>query len=144
MVRRVSWLLPAFAIASLNACTLESFEVVACERGETIGFRINPIDGWLRDYEPRPESIFVRTNDNRNYEDARVWETRLNYHGPNDETFESRPARNLVLYGQKFDGWQLVQPPKPLSAGQAYRVFISDGGHNGWAEFEFGKPLPDC
>ncbi|MDN3645709.1 hypothetical protein QWY75_05755 [Pontixanthobacter aestiaquae] len=144
MMRLGSSLVLVLGTVSLNACTLESFEIEPCEQNGTVGFRIAPIDGWFSGYLPRPNDIFVRTSDGRSYEEARVWATRLNYNGPDDKDFESRPAQTMVLYGQKFHGWELEQPPKPMSHGLNYSVHISDGGHNGHAKFRFGEPLPDC
>lgn len=132
------------AMASLSSCTLENFEVAPCKLGQTIGFRISPIDGWFHDYVPRPASIFVRSIDKRRYEDARVWETHLNYHGPGDKKFESRPTRRLITYGQNFVGWEVEQGPKSLLRGIKYVIRMSDDGHHGWAEFEMGTPLPVC
>ena len=139
MVRLSSALLPLLAAASLSSCTLESFEVGACQLGDTIGFKIVPIDGWLRDYQPRPDELYVRVADSRSYEEAVVWATGLSY-----DDFDKRTPRKIIAYGQQIPGWEVQQPPKPLSEGVRYSLSISDGGHHGWAEFEAGKPLPAC
>jgi hypothetical protein len=128
----------------LSACTLQGFELQPCEVGDMIGFRIAPIEGWFSDYDPKPDEVMVRSNDNRSYEDAKVWATRLNYSGPNDSKYEARPVRRFIVYGQKFDGWELMQGSKSLSVGQSYMVVISDGGHHGRGIFEVGKRLPAC
>ena len=131
-------------LAVLSACTVESFKVAPCKLGETIGFRISPIDGWFRDYVPRPSRILVRSDDERPYEEARVWETHLAYHGPGDKAYEARPGQRLISYGQKFVGWELEQQPKALINGSKYVLHISDGGHDGWAEFDMGTAIPVC
>lgn len=144
MARLPLWLFPIVAVAPLCACTLEHFEVEPCKAGRATGFRINPIDGWFRNYQPRPDRVLVQTDDDRHYKDRRVWETELIYSGPGDKTFETRPSRTLITYGEKFGGWKIEQPPKPLSEGVSYRVWIDDSGHSGTAVFEAGEPLPAC
>lgn len=139
MVRLTSALFSLLAVTSLSSCTLESFDVEACELGDTIGFKIDPIDGWLRDYQPRPAELYVRVADSGRYEDAVVWATRLSY-----EDFDKRTPRKVIAYGQQIVGWEVQQPPKPLSKGVRYSLSIADGGHQGWAKFELGKPLPAC
>ena len=133
-----------FALMPLSACTLESFKVEPCKVGDIIGFRIAPIEGWFSDYEPRPTDVMVRSNDDRNYQDAKVWATRLNCCGPDDSKYKARPVRRFIVYGQKFAGWELEQAPKSLAVGQSYRFVISDGGHHGDGIFEIGKQLPAC
>jgi hypothetical protein len=144
MVHLASRLLFILALASLSACTPEDFEVQPCRLGATIGFRISPIVGLFRDYQPRPSSVFVRIDDDRPFEEARVWQTSLKYFGPGDATFETRPDENLIAYGRRFSGWTIEWSPRPLVRGQMYLLHVSDGGHNGYANFEMGKSLPVC
>jgi hypothetical protein len=127
------------AAASLSGCTLESFEVGACQLGDAVGFKIAPINGWLRDYHPRPVELYVRVADSRSYEEAVVWATGLTY-----DDFDKRKPRKIIAYGQQISGWEVQQPPKPLSEGVRYSLNISDGGHHGRVEFEAGKTLPAC
>ena len=129
---------------TLSGCSLEPFEIQPCELGGSLGFRIEEIDGWFSDYQPRPVSVLIRADDNLSYREPPLWETHLKYFGPGDRIFESRPARKLITYGQRFPGWTLDQAPRALMSGQKYWVHISDGGHDGDATFEVGKTLPAC
>ena len=139
MVRLSYTLLSLLLAASLTSCTLESFEVEACQLDEDIGFKIAPIDGWLRDYQPRPHELHVRIADSRPYEEAVVWATSLSH-----VNFDSRIPRKIIPYGQQIAGWEVQRPPKPLSEGVRYSIWMSDGGHNGGVEFKVGKQLPVC
>ena len=139
MVRLSYPLLSLLLAASLSSCTLESFQVEACQLGDSLGFKVVPIEGWLRDYQPRPNDLSVRTADNRSYEEAVVWATSLSY-----DDFDKRTPRKIIPYGQQIAGWEVQQYPKPLREGVRYSLSVSDGGHNGWAEFEVGKQLPAC
>lgn len=139
MVRLPPATISLLAVASLSSCTLENLKVEACELDDTVGFRISPIDGWVRDYQPRPDELYVRVADGRRYENAVVWATRLNH-----DDFDKRASRTLIVYGQRILGWETQQQPKPLSRRVGYAVSISDGGHHGRAKFELGKPMPAC
>lgn len=139
MVRLSSALLSLLAVASLSSCTLENFEVGACQLGDAVGFKIVPIDGWLRDYQPRPNELYVRVADGRSYEEAVVWATGLTY-----DDFDKRTPRKIIAYGQQISGWEVQQPPKTLSEGVRHSLSISDGGHHGRVEFEVGEQLPAC
>lgn len=143
-MRRVLSLVPLLALVPLSACSLEGFAVEPCMAGDTIGFRIAAIDGWFRDYHPRPESLFVRVNDGRSYEEARVWAARLPFNGTEDSAYGIRPPRSLIIYGEQLAGWEAEQPPEGLSQDQTYYVFISDGGHHGRAVFTLKEPWPAC
>lgn len=144
MVRYSPWMFPFVAIVPLSACSLRPFDVEPCEVGEIIGFRIAPIEGLFSEYEPRPTSIMVRINDDRDDNEAQVWSVDLNYSSTDDSKYKTRPVRRFIVYGQKFAGWELEQSPKSLSKRQSYRIDISDNGHYGTALFEAGKPLPAC
>ena len=143
MACRFSWLI-LFTIAPLYACAPPSFEVVPCDVGGKMGFRIAPIEGWFSDYEPRPTSISVRTTDRQSYERDTVWETELPYNGLENDGFPARPVREFIVYGQKMSGWEIQQTPKSLTNGQMYLVIVSDGSHSGSAEFKIDKPLSAC
>lgn len=139
MFRLSSAMLSILAASSLSSCTLENFEVEVCQIGDAVGFKIVPIGGWLRDYQPRPHELYVRVADSRPYEEAVVWATGLA-----SEHFDERLPRKIIAYGQQISGWDVQQPPEPLSERVRYSLRISDGGHHGNADFEFGKPLPAC
>ncbi len=133
------------AIPPLGGCTLESFDVTACQAGETFGFAIAPIEGVFSDYQPRPSEIWIRSNDGSDYREAVVWAARLPYTVNGDNSaYDTRPSRQLIVYGEQLPRWNVNHGPKPLADGQAYSAHFSDGGHNGSAEFEMGKPLPAC
>ena len=139
MIRMSSALLCLLPVALLSSCTLETFDMEACDLDDSIGFKIFPINGWHREYDPRPSDLFVQVADGQPYDQAVVWATRLRY-----DDFGKRTPRKLIAYGERLLGWEVQQPPKPLSKGIRYRVHVSDGGHNGNAEFEIGKALPVC
>ena len=132
------------AILPLGGCTLESFEVTPCQAGETVGFAIAPIEGLFSDYQPRPSDISLRGDDERGWDEAAMWSAHMPMKGPEDANYRNRPSHRVIKYGQPLAGWETERPAKPLEQGQTYRVHISDGGHNGRAEFEMGKPLPAC
>jgi len=138
-------LLLLLAILPLGSCSLESFNVTACQAGEAVGFAIAPIEGVFSDYQPRPSDIWIRSNDARAWDKAVVWAARLPYTSTGDNSaHEERPSRKLIVYGEQMPRWNVEHGPKPLVQGQTYSAYFSDGGHNGWAEFEMGKPLPVC
>lgn len=131
------------AILPLGGCTLESFEVTPCQSGETVGFAIAPIQGLFSDYQPRPSEVWIRSDDDRAWDEAVVWAARLPYTSTGDnEAHDTRPSRKLIIYGQQFPRWIVDHGPKPLVEGQTYMAHFTDGGHNGWAQVEMGKPLP--
>ena len=139
MIRLSSTIFYSLAATSLCSCTLESFDVEVCQLGDAIGFKILPIDGLLRDYQPRPNEVYVRISNSQPYKEAVVWATRLSY-----DSFDNRTTREIIPYGQKISGWEVQHSPKPLSEGIRYYVSISDGGHDGLVHFEVGKQLPAC
>lgn len=137
--------LALLAIAPLGGCTLEGFDVTPCQAGETVGFAIAPIEGLFSDYQPRPSDIWIRSNDDRDWDKAVVWAARLPYRSTGDnEAHDTRPSRKVIVYGEQLPRWNVEHGPKPLVEGQTYSAHFTDGGHNGWAEFEYGKPLPAC
>ena len=139
MVRLSSALFSIFAASSLISCTLEDFEVEVCQIGDAVGFKIVPIDGWLRDYQPRPHELSVRVAGGRTYEESVMWAVGLA-----SEDFDERPPRTIIAYGQQIPGWNVQQRLKPLSEGVRYSVSISDGGHRGYSDFQVGMSSPPC
>jgi hypothetical protein len=131
-------------ILPLGGCTLEGFDVTPCQAGETVGFAIAPIEGVFSDYQPRPSELWIRASNDRDYREAVVWAARLPYTINGDNSaYDTRPSRKLIIYGEQLPRWN-INHSKPLAEGQTYSAHFSDGGHNGWAEFKYGKPLPAC
>ena len=117
----------------LTGCQLEDFQVTPCSANGRLAFRIHEISGRLRDYRPRPGLIVVHA-----YEPGHAaWSVREN-------TLAERPARKVILYGQKMSGWEVEQPPHVLRPGMKYHIYITDGGHAGNADFVANEPLPNC
>ena len=140
-----SWLLSTLAILQLTACAPPDFGVKPCELGDRIGFKIIPLDGWFRDYVPRPHSISVWAVSKQSYEEVLMWEAEMSYNDIYDREYDdARPRRQLIVYGQNIAGWKLLFPPIKLSLRQTYKVRIEDGFYSGQADFELGKPMPVC
>ena len=131
-------------MVTLSGCTLESFEVEPCSSNGTVGFRIHKIDGWFRDYQPRPHRVLVRTRSGPGSAYPGVWSTDLKYYSDRDNGFDTRRARTHILYGQPIAGWDIDKAPQRLVHGAIYGVVIDDGGHGGWATFVAGTRLPRC
>jgi hypothetical protein len=134
------------AIAPLGGCSLERLGVTPCQSGETVAFAIAPIKGLFSDYHPRPDSIWLRQQGEPDFDSppVPVWASDLVYDSLEDKRLTDRPVRRLIRYGERIKDWDNKHPAQALAEGVTYSVRISDGGHHGWAEFEYGKPLPAC
>lgn len=132
-------------LAPLNGCTPERFDVAACSLNGKLAFHIEEIDGWFRDYQPRPSSVSVVAE---GYGPASTWPgawaAELKYYGERDSNYERRPARKLIAYGQALPGWQVAQRAKPLEPGTAYWFSVKDNGHRGVTGFVPGTSLKPC
>jgi hypothetical protein len=128
----------------LSGCTLESFEVEPCLLNGRVAFRIHEIDGWLSDYQPRPMSVLVLESSGPRSKFPGVWSAEFKYYSDRDNGFDSRPARKLMVYGQRLPGWDVSQTAEPLRHAERYEIVIRDSGHNGYADFSLREPLPTC
>ena len=144
-MRRISALVLLLAAGTLNSCTPAGFEVAACSLNGKLAFRIEKIDGWFSDYQPRPSSVIVLAE---GYGPGStwpgVWAAELKYYGELHSNYETRPARKLIAYGQDLPGWQVGQVAKPLQSGMAYWFSATDSGRHGAARFVAGAPLKRC
>lgn len=127
----------AFAVL-LAACSPEGFEISACSSEGRLAFRIHEIDGWLWDYQPRPNLVFVRESELGKRETQMMWSARIN------DPENKRPSRQLMLYGQSLPEWEVEVRPHQLSAGTRYFVYMTDSGRSGEADFFAGVSLPTC
>jgi hypothetical protein len=138
-------ILPAMAAATiLGGCSPEGFDVEPCVSASTIGFRIKDIDGWFRNYKPRPSKVLVKRAEGPGSAYPGVWSTMLEYRSDRDTGYDNRPSRALILYGQKMHGWSIDKAPETLRMGERYEVTIGDGGRMGWTRFVVGAALPTC
>lgn len=140
----VSHIVVFSAFALLTGCTPEGFDVAPCSLGGQLAFRIYPIDGWFRDYVPRPSSVMVGSGDGT-HEWPGMWSAEAKFYG-DEETFSKKLIVGQVLvYGQRLPGWEVSQPAKALQHGHKHWISMDDPkGHGGWAEFTAGEPLRTC
>ncbi len=134
---------PLILALLLGGCTLESFDVKPCSLNGQLAFRIHEIDGLFSDYQPRPMAVVVHEADGP-HRFPGIWSAEYKYYGDRDNGFDRRPARKLIVYGQKLAGWDVSQPALPLQQGVKYDIFVGDGGHSGYSEFTYGARLVAC
>lgn len=135
----------AFAVCVLlPGCTPEGFNVAPCMMGGQLAFRIYPIDGWFRDYVPRPSSVVVsKVGGTRTW--PGMWSAEATFNGDKRAFSRKLIVGNVLAYGQRLPGWDVTRPAKALSRGHKYSVLVADPkGHGGSAEFTAGEPLPLC
>ena len=120
------------------------FKVDPCTKNGVLGFGINGIDGWFRDYKPRPDDVSVTSPDAPHFLESVYWSTTLEQRSNRDNDLDLRPARGLVFYGQRFAGWDISTPAGALSRGKPYYVNIAAGRRMGRAGFIAGAPQPAC
>lgn len=144
-VRRIAVFALLASFGVLNSCTPEGFDVEPCSLKGKPAFRIAKIDGWFSDYQPRPNRVIVLAE---GYGPGSswpgVWAAELKYYGERNGSYETRPARKLIAYGQVLPGWQLGQRPKPLHPGTAYWFSAGDSGRSGAARFVAGTQFEPC
>jgi hypothetical protein len=132
-------------LAALTGCTPEGFDVTACSLNGKLAFRIEKIDGWFSDYEPRPDSVIVLAE---GYGPGStwpgVWSAELKYHGARHDAHDSRPVRKLIVYGQRLPEWEVGQRAKPLELGKGYWFNARDGGRSGAVRFVAGAHFGTC
>lgn len=132
-------------LAALNGCTPEGFDVAPCSLNGKLAFHFEKIDGWLSDYQPRPDRVIVLAE---GYGPGStwpgVWAAELKYYGERNSNLKKRPARKVIAYGQVLPGWQVGQRAKPLQTGTAYWFSARDSGRSGAVRFVAGAPLKPC
>ena len=145
IVRRIAALASIALLAPLNGCTPEGFDVAPCSLNGKLAFHIQEIDGWFRDYQPRPSSVIVLAEGyGPDSTWPGMWAAELKYYGERHSQYERRPARKLIAYGQPLPGWQVGQQAKPLERGTAYWFSVDDNGHRGATRFVPGQSLKPC
>jgi hypothetical protein len=144
-MRRVAALFLLATLGALTGCTPEGFDVAPCSLNGKLAFRIEKIEGWFSDYQPRPDSVTVLAEGygpGSNW--PGVWAAELKYYGERNGNFEKRPSRKVIAYGQALPGWQVAQSPKPLQSGTAYWFGAHDGGRSGAVRFVAGTHFKPC
>lgn len=144
-VRRIAVFALLASFGALNSCTPEGFDVQPCSLNGKVAFRISKIEGLFSDYQPRLNRVIVLAE---GYGPGSswpgLWAAELKYYGERNGSYETRPARKLIAYGQVLPGWQVGQRPKPLQPGTAYWFSADDSGRSGATRFVAGKPLEPC
>lgn len=123
----------------MSSCQPNEIVIKACTASERLAFWIEDTDGWFFNSLPRPFSAEI-------YEPfvQPMWDTQVPHDLIGNALHTYQPKRKIILYGQRFEGWEIRTPAQALSKGKAYHVEIWTDGGRGRLELKAGRELPDC
>ncbi|MFZ2998435.1 hypothetical protein [Sphingobium sp.] len=123
----------------LMSCSPRPVEIQACLVGEKLAFHVENTRGWFSDSVARPWSVSVFE-----YRTKSAWETKVPYGLAENREHTYQPQRSIILYGDRYAGWEIPREPEPLSRGKAYVVTIWSDGGQGMLDMVYGTTLPPC
>jgi hypothetical protein len=123
----------------LTSCSPHPIEIQACLVEEKLAFHVENTRGWFFDSVARPWSVSVFE-----YRTKSAWETTVPYGLADNREHTYQPQRSVILYGNRYAGWEIQQEAQPLITGKNYIVTIWSDGGQGHLDMIYGTKLPSC
>ena len=132
----------AFAVSSCSG----GMDVRACLLDGRLAFELGNVSTFLFfKGRPAPHIVSVQIPGEAAWKDEAAWKRREMWNVESYAHAKPGPAkRSIVLYGQKLDGFTILQAPRPLRPGVLYRAWVSAGGFVGSTDFVYSPELPPC
>ena len=128
------------ASLSLLSCSPKSIPIGVCLAGSKLAFWVGDAKRWFFfKSKARPWSVSVYGQKVSVHESVvgPAWETETR-----QNTY--RLMRNLIVYGDKFPGWDIKTEAQPLQRGRKYSVEIWTDGGRGMIDVVPGSSFQPC
>lgn len=137
--KKLSPIVVAICATLLTSCSPYPIEINACLVRGKLAFHVENTRGWFSDSVARPWSISVFE-----YRTKLAWETKVPYGLADNWGHTYQPQRSVILYGDRYAGWEIQQEAQPLTRGKNYIVTIWSDGGEGTVDMIYGNKLPPC
>lgn len=123
----------------LASCSPKSIPAGTCLLGSRLAFWLGETTHWFFfKTEVRPWEVTVYGPS------GTAWETSVPYDLIENWQHTYQPKRRLVVYGERYAGWELPTKPQALEPDKKYHVEIWSDAGRGMIDMVAGRPVPQC